>query len=294
MGTAERREREKEHRRNEIIDAAEKVFFAKGMPNATMGEVADEAELSKGTLYLYFKNKEDLYLAIILRGLAILEENFKEAVASREDGLGKTEAIGRAFFSFCNTHPDYFQAMLHFEASAEPAQDCAHAGYAAECQIQTLRIMEICSGAVQAGINDGTLRSDLDPMKTAMTLYGMSVGLLQIVCMKRNTLEEEHKIDPGELIEYFFEFVMHSLEAPERESHAWRITRQMSSVNVVFRRLGPRSSERERPGRHRWRSRKRTPEAPFLALGAPVPVRQNRAPISEPQGTPLAAGASCG
>jgi AcrR family transcriptional regulator len=212
MGTAERREREKEHRRNEIVDAAEKVFFSKGMPNATMEEVADQAELSKGTIYIYFKNKEDLYLAIILRGLAILEEKFQEAVASCEDGFGKTEAIGRAFFSFCNTHPNHFQAMLHFESLSEPAQGEPKDGYATECQTQTVRIMELCGQAVQVGIEDGTLRSDLDPMKTAMTLYGMSVGLLQIVCMKRNMLEEEHKLDPEELIEYFFEFVEHSLK----------------------------------------------------------------------------------
>ncbi|UCH85159.1 MAG: TetR/AcrR family transcriptional regulator [Candidatus Latescibacterota bacterium] len=220
MGTAERREREKEQRRNDIIDAAEKVFFSKGMPNATMEEVAEAAELSKGTIYLYFKNKEDLYLAIILRGIAILQEMFEKAVASHDTGLAKIEAVGRSFFSFCNTHPDYFQAMLYFESSGEPAGEEATAGYAVECQAQSVRTLEICAQAVQKGIDDGTLRSDLDPTKTAMTLYGMSVGLLQIVCMKRSMLEDEHKVDPDELIEYFFEFVMHSLIATEPESHA--------------------------------------------------------------------------
>ena len=60
MGIAERKEREKEHRRNTILDAAEEVFFSKGINLATMDEVAERAELSKGTLYLYFKNKEEL------------------------------------------------------------------------------------------------------------------------------------------------------------------------------------------------------------------------------------------
>ena len=52
MGIAERREREREQRRNTILDAAETVFFSKGINLATMDEVAEEAELSKGTLYL--------------------------------------------------------------------------------------------------------------------------------------------------------------------------------------------------------------------------------------------------
>ena len=69
MGITERREREKEQRHNDIIDAAEKVFFSRGLEHATMDNVAVEAELSKGTLYLYFKSKEELYLAILLRSL---------------------------------------------------------------------------------------------------------------------------------------------------------------------------------------------------------------------------------
>ncbi|MEO8168159.1 MAG: helix-turn-helix domain-containing protein, partial [bacterium] len=60
MGIIERKEREKEHRREDIIAAAQKIFFEKGLPSATMDEIAEAAELSKGTLYLYYKSKEDL------------------------------------------------------------------------------------------------------------------------------------------------------------------------------------------------------------------------------------------
>ena len=78
MGIAERREREKQRRRNDILDAAEHVFFEKGLKSATMDEVAEEAELSKGTLYLYFKSKEDLYLGITERALTVLKQMFQQ------------------------------------------------------------------------------------------------------------------------------------------------------------------------------------------------------------------------
>ena len=58
MGIQERKEREKLQRREDIIDAAEKVFFKKDLDSATMDDVANEAELSKGTLYIYFKSKK--------------------------------------------------------------------------------------------------------------------------------------------------------------------------------------------------------------------------------------------
>ncbi len=64
MGIEERKQREKEERYNVIVDAAETVIFSKGIEQATMEEIAREAELSKGTLYLYFRSKNELYTAI--------------------------------------------------------------------------------------------------------------------------------------------------------------------------------------------------------------------------------------
>lgn len=64
MGTKERRMREKKRRRQQILEAAKTHFFEKGFMAATMDKIADSVELSKGTLYLYFKSKEELSDAI--------------------------------------------------------------------------------------------------------------------------------------------------------------------------------------------------------------------------------------
>ena len=72
MGVAERRVREKEARRVSILNAAEEVFFEKGFESATMDEVAERAELSKGLLYVYYGNKDDLAHAVAHRGLSII------------------------------------------------------------------------------------------------------------------------------------------------------------------------------------------------------------------------------
>ncbi len=84
MGISQRKEREKEQRRKDIIDAAEKVFFKKGLNNSTMDEVAKEAELSKGTLYLYFKSKEEIHFEIRTRALNILSKMFKKAISEKK------------------------------------------------------------------------------------------------------------------------------------------------------------------------------------------------------------------
>jgi AcrR family transcriptional regulator len=72
MGIQERKQREKERRRQQIMVAAKKIFSLKGLNKATMEDIAHEAELSPGTLYLYFKNKDELHASLSLRVLQYL------------------------------------------------------------------------------------------------------------------------------------------------------------------------------------------------------------------------------
>jgi TetR/AcrR family transcriptional regulator len=205
MGTAERREREKEQRRNTIIDAAEKVFFTKSLESSTMDDVAAQAELSKGTLYLYFKSKEDLYLAIHLRGNRILTKMFKEAVQNFKSGLEKVRAIGRAYFKYYRKYPDYFNAMIYYESRPIDYND--ENSIAMECQIEGKTTMQILIDAIKHGINDGSIRSDIDPLKTAITLWGQSTGIIQIAAVKNEMIQHNFQLTDTEIIEYSFDLI---------------------------------------------------------------------------------------
>ncbi len=63
-----------EERKGQIMSAAEEVFTKKGFDNARMDDIAEETGLSKGTLYLYYKSKDDLIIAILDR---IFQREFK-------------------------------------------------------------------------------------------------------------------------------------------------------------------------------------------------------------------------
>jgi AcrR family transcriptional regulator len=84
MGTPERRERERQRRRQEILDAAKKVFSRRGFKGATMEDIASEAELSTGTLYLYFKSKDELYFSLNMKILQFLNDHLME-LRARQD-----------------------------------------------------------------------------------------------------------------------------------------------------------------------------------------------------------------
>lgn len=202
MGIAERREREKEQRRNDILDAAEKVFFAKGVDNATMDEVAEAAELSKGTLYLYFKSKEELYLGINIRGMKILREMFEKAFHSQSRGLEKVRAIGAAYMQFFMQYPDYFNAMFYFEGTELDLSD--ENSLACHCFNDSMGVINIVSRAIQIGIADGSIRKELDPVKTAFLLWAQSTGVIQHIAVQGKHFKNTYNIDAEDLLDEFF------------------------------------------------------------------------------------------
>ena len=211
MGVQERREREKQRRRSEIIDAAERVFFAKGYIQATMDEVAQEAELSKGAIYLYFRSKEELYLAITQRGLAVLEGLFAAVMAEKRQGIELIRGIGEAYVAFSERHPDYFNAQVYYEAQGVQLNQTDP--HARACMERGQEVLSHVVEAIQVGVRDGTIRSDIDPVEVAIQLWGTTMGLIQLY-HKRDVMPMFQIVQAEALIPHYFDLVETAL-APQ-------------------------------------------------------------------------------
>jgi len=118
MGIKERKERERERRKQQIIVAAKRVFSDRGFNRATMEDIAREAELSPGTLYLYFKNKEELYASLsvgILQYINIRMEHVVTTAAT--DPQEKLARLIEAMFDVYEFDPLTIINMLHLQSS---------------------------------------------------------------------------------------------------------------------------------------------------------------------------------
>ncbi|WP_245809340.1 TetR/AcrR family transcriptional regulator [Desulfamplus magnetovallimortis] len=102
MGIQERKQREKEMRRKQIMEAAKKVFSAKGFSRATMEEIAGEAELSPGTLYLYFKNKEELHTSLSIDILEYITILMKKIIGKK--GIDANEKMEKLKDTFIDVY----------------------------------------------------------------------------------------------------------------------------------------------------------------------------------------------
>lgn len=179
MGIKERKEREKEARREEIINAAEKIFFEKGLALATMDEIADAAELSKGTLYLYYKSKEDLYLAVSMRGTEIMYQMFQNAISTGEPTIKLIANLGEAYFDYFKKYRNYFQMYYFFE---NPQVQSQVSNEMREYCIQNdRRIWDLVVSVIQKGIDEGLLHKSIDPLEVGVMLWSNSNGLMRIM-----------------------------------------------------------------------------------------------------------------
>ena len=116
MGTTGRREREKAKRREYILQAAREVFFD-GSRRATIDDVAARAEVSKGTVYLYFESKEAILAHLVLEGLDILSGLLETAYAPKKDWSAdeRVRRLARAYLKFSKTYPQYFRLLMAFD-----------------------------------------------------------------------------------------------------------------------------------------------------------------------------------
>jgi AcrR family transcriptional regulator len=193
MGIHERKEREKEARREEIVSAAEKVFLEKGVVTTTMDEIAGACELSKGTLYLYYHSKEDLIVAVSMRGMEVMNNLFKDAISTGESTIKLIENLCEAYHSFFKNHRAYFRLFYFFESPQFHTQ--VSAGMKEMCMVHDRKTWDLVSDLVRRGIQEGMLHHDLDPLEVAIMLWSNSNGFLRLLDRDHNYWEEAMGID---------------------------------------------------------------------------------------------------
>lgn len=213
MSVASRRKREREERRQLILDAAKKLFFSKGFDGTRMSEVAAEAELSKGTLYLYFKNKDDLVLALSAEVLGTVVVRLQGILADEsQTGLDCLGSMMAAYAETAIAHEQQFRTAAVWMASGYQVDTTAPCFALHREQIES--ILGCWVGAIERGIGDGSVRAGLDPMQTASQLWGGLFGLIQI----RINFEELNRripkpIDRDQLIAGYIDIVRAGLRA---------------------------------------------------------------------------------
>lgn len=202
MGISKRKEKEKQIRKDDIIDAAEIIFFSKGYDVATMDDVAKKAEFSKRTVYVYFNSKEQLYFEIMVRGYRILIEMIELAFvdAKNKNAIERIKLIGDTLYRFNISYPNYFYAIMSYENGEKDFVDGISDESREECYALGEKIFGYLASALEDGVEEGVIRGEINIIDTAIIIWSFTLGLFNTLIKKRNYIEHYHKRDSQKLL----------------------------------------------------------------------------------------------
>ena len=209
MGIKERKEREKENRREEIIKAAKKLIAPHGVDGMSMNQVADRTELNKATLYLYFGNKDDLIDAIVLEGLIMLDKRFQQAEQQSKSSLEKVLDLMKITFEFYKQYPVYFQTMNHQEKRKPSAR--LNTPHAARSNEISAKLFERYQDLLRQGIGEGSIRKDIDVNQCSILVYAHTYGIMHTLLSKEDIYRDVLNLAPESIEKSTLEFMEYYL-----------------------------------------------------------------------------------
>lgn len=210
MTTAQRRAREKARRQQEILEAAKEVFFKKGIRRATVDDVAAQAEVSKGTVYLYFQSKESILAHLLLEGLSILLYQLETAYAPQESlsAEKRLRQLVEAYWQFAQTHPNYFRLLLALDRGR--FRERVSAEVYQEILTESTRGLELVANSIRQGTEESLFTAD-DPLLAAGVLWGALNGALDL--MANPVRQEMIPVEPKVVFDATFELFLRGLQA---------------------------------------------------------------------------------
>ncbi|GAB3823907.1 TetR/AcrR family transcriptional regulator [Hymenobacter jeollabukensis] len=207
MGIADRKLREKTERRQAILDAALHLFTQQGFEKVSMRNIADTIEYSPATIYLYFKDKNELLLALQTQGFELLVRELG-VITSIEHPAEQLRAVGEQFLGFAFRHPELFELMFIMSGPMVAAQACAGAnawpgGGSAFAQVV---------GIVQRGIDKGVFRPQ-NAESAALMVWAQVHGLAALHLRQRLVVLPEERRLPAmqEALTLFYDLIRRAL-----------------------------------------------------------------------------------
>jgi len=192
----ERRAEEKAARRQAILDAAKRVYSDKGFLGATVEDIAAAARVSVGTIYLYFRSKEDLYVSLLFDTMAVFTRELQRIRASGQPPDRKLRAAWDFFLRFQQRFPESYRVffLLHQK------------DFSAAVSLETMRRLNRAAGRnfaiaadiVRQGMDAGIYRRG-NPREIVDLLWSMFMGIVHLsetrgnVGLERPTLRQLHR-----------------------------------------------------------------------------------------------------
>ncbi|MBU3112553.1 TetR/AcrR family transcriptional regulator [Clostridium lacusfryxellense] len=214
MSITQRKEKEHLVRKNDMINAAERVFFEKGFENSTMDDIAKSAGFTKKTIYSYFKSKEELYYEIMLLGFKTLNDLYDKTISKNTDKteIENIKELGHTFVSFSRDYPGYFKAISDYENKDFDFQVNDSHSLIKDCYIAGEYSFNLLNNCIINGIKKGEILASTDSNLVCIMLWSTMLGLIGLINKKEKYIKTYHNKGTEELMDDGFELLLRAIK----------------------------------------------------------------------------------
>jgi AcrR family transcriptional regulator len=208
VGITERKEREKTERRQAILAAAQRLFNEQGFEKVSMRNIAEAIEYSPATIYLYFKDKNELLFALQNQAFGQLAHSF-EAVFAIEHPAERLEAVGHKYLEFAFQHPELFELMFVMNGPMEAVLARGGATPWASGRAAFDRVVQVMQHGIDAGVFTRTTNAET----AALMAWSQVHGLATLYLRKRMMIfpEDRRQAIMEEAMALFTQVLKHGL-----------------------------------------------------------------------------------
>lgn len=203
MGVQERKNKEKVLRSRAILYAAEQLFSGAKGTMATMDDLAEKTELAKGTLYLYFRNKESILETLAAKGVDLLRKRLNRLLRKECSGIELLSLTGDAFVEFLEDKPFYSSLMLQYEKKILTDPE-------GKTVLLIEPVLNILGQILDKGKADGTIKIEIGTRELVTILWSQMLGVLNTLSTRKDIMEL-YGVDSDWIIKGHFRVIMEGL-----------------------------------------------------------------------------------
>ena len=164
------------------------------------------AGIAKGTVYNYYKNKDEMLAELGLKALRLLHEQFQTNSAKATHSIDKVKAICMTGYHYNRQYPEYFNLITHMERPEFDIKTTAYLSISHDIQ-------KLTGDIIVQGQQKGELKADFDVTLTNYILWACCVGVVQFVDSKRKLLKNYHEIDTERMIRQYADMITTGIQA---------------------------------------------------------------------------------
>jgi len=187
-----KKEREKENRKNTILKAARKLFLDRGFNAVTVDHIAERADVSKGSIYLCFESKEEIYTQILIADNLALYERMRNFASIKASASQLLHEFARIYVDFFFNDKELFRILMTF--MIQTGQMHLTERQSAELIRSTNQNIKVISDIIQKGIDSGEFRPVEDIRQMQNAIWGMLNGVISLFLFTGNPIKRMERI----------------------------------------------------------------------------------------------------